>query len=192
MKYQYQCEGCDARTESEMPLGFDRQCGTCKIRIDPFNDAAINANEGKPTDVWEEKNWGKVRHVFNDSGRSFSDLRVVAGQRCSLHFHEDRSNTFQVVDAQIVVEWFGAVEWGCEVEDKAINLHECDNGRIVIKPPARPYRSELLTEGACLVIPPMVWHRFRVLRPGTLLELYFGSDVRLDDIVRLDVGCPDV
>jgi len=141
---------------------------------------------------WADKNWGKVRHVFNDDGFSFSDLRVVAGERCSLHFHEERANTFQCVDAQLIVEWWGPTNQ-CSRQDPLGWQYE-ETNRYFLHPLESPMQSILLGEGACLVIEPMIWHRFRVVKPGTLLELYFaqpGKTVRLDDIIRFDKGGPD-
>jgi hypothetical protein len=42
-----------------------------------------------------------------------------------------------------------------------------------------------------LVVPSMIWHRFRVLRTGRMVEVYWadqGGEVNKDDIIREDVG----
>lgn len=121
---------------------------------------------------WERKNWGRVRHDFSNEHYSTSHLEVIPGQRSSIHYHESRYNTFQVVDAQIIVETFESPVAGSTETPVIIDS-------ILLGP----------LQTAC--IKPLVWHRFRTLRRGTIFELYFGDDVRLDDIVRHGVGGPD-
>ncbi len=133
---------------------------------------------------WIQKCWGRVRHVFNEDGFSFSELEVIAGQRSSIHFHRERANTFQVVDAEIIVETF-----------KKVVFRE-DWIRQPFDPPdVAKCKASLLRIGDCFSIPSLIWHRFRTLRPGKVLELYYpdrGGTVRLDDIERFDKGGPDV
>ena len=115
----------------------------------------------------ETKCWGKVQHIFGSPFAAVSKLQVEAGWRCSCHSHRARYNMFAVTSGAIVVE-----EWQHGI--KALTL---------------------LGAGEVLTVPPGVVHRFRVLRRGSLTEVYWPIDANhicnVFDIVRLDEGGPD-
>ena len=138
-------------------------------------------SQSKPQ--WEPKNWGRVWHRFYDAHVGESLLEVVAGQRCSMHYHEQRANAFVCISAEINVEVYGNA------------AHQND-----VNPYKIPYRDihasgpciARLTAGSAVVILPRVWHLFKVKKPGRVVEIYYCSDgtaPRQDDIVRFDVGC---
>ena len=117
------------------------------------------------TPLWEEKCWGRVQHIFASSHAAVSILEVNAGWRCSIHLHEDRVNLFAVQSGLLVVEMFEPMN----------SMH-------------------LLKPGDRLEVPSWCDHRFRVLESGHVTEVYwpaFDGIVRLDDIVRRDVGRRD-
>jgi mannose-6-phosphate isomerase-like protein (cupin superfamily) len=115
----------------------------------------------------EAKVWGSVRHCFSDAGAAVSVLWTVAGAYCSRHSHADRVNRFVVVSGEIAIETFN--ERGDQVE-----------------------KYEVLRQGDMLDVPAGVVHRFTVIEPGVVVEVYFpareGVTVRADDIKRLDYG----
>lgn len=117
----------------------------------------------------EEKNWGRVTHVFALPHVAVSYLEVRAGQCCSRHVHEERANMFAMLDGCLVVE-----EWPEGI--------------------GRPSKLRALTPGENYSVPSGVWHRFRVRQSGSVIEVYWadrGGTVRLDDIERADVGSAD-
>ena len=118
---------------------------------------------------WEDKAWGKVRHVFSTPEVAISYLEVVAGTRSSWHRHADRNNSFHVGRGMIVVECIDQIT-GAKWQRKLID-----------------HLSFTVEAG--------ILHRFRVIESGHLVEIYWpreaGVAVRLDDIERIDHGGPD-
>lgn len=116
--------------------------------------------------VRESKVWGHVTHVFHSPQAAVSLLEVEAGFRCSKHFHQQRSNLFALIDGMVCIEmWEGS--------KRTLNL---------------------LRPGDLFTVPSMLWHRFRVLESGKMIEVYWpdhGGIVKLDDIIREDQGGPD-
>ena len=116
----------------------------------------------------EAKVWGSVWHVFSSPFASFSYLEVKEGTRCSIHKHRQRANQFFVLEGSILVERF-----------------DPDNF-------AEPLDDFVLTEGFVYTVPSEIWHRFKVMRSGRVIEIYFpdreGAVCRMDDIERFDVG----
>ncbi len=119
---------------------------------------------------WEEKNWGRVMHVFSSPHAAVSCLEVTAGQQCSRHMHRERINQFMVLEGSIVVEWWD-VEWR---EPLLIGKH-----------------IKALTPGKTCCVLDNVWHRFRVIESGRVVEVYWSAPngkVAVEDIRRFDVG----
>lgn len=117
---------------------------------------------------WETKCWGRVWHRFNDEIINESLLEVNKGYQCSIHWHNDRWNCFISIDATIGIETFGPSTSVPRFNDQ-----------IIIKP------------GESHIIPPRIWHRFYILEPGKIIEVYWttnGSICNVNDINRLDVG----
>lgn len=115
----------------------------------------------------EKKCWGSVAHVFHSLEAATSFLNVDAGWQCSRHYHKHRANQFFVISGRIIVE-----EWAETLPGK----------RHVM----------VLGPGMSCVVQNMNWHRFKVLDSGSMVEVYWSDRiefiVRLDDIVRYDVG----
>ena len=123
---------------------------------------------------WEKKCWGKVLHVFKSSNAAVSHLKINRGFRCSKHKHKFRANLFAVVTGVVLIE-----EWVVDDEDWDGSEH----------------RETSLQSGQVYVVPSGVWHRFRVIESGTMVEVYWpvrDGFVSMDDIVRMDEGGPDV
>lgn len=113
---------------------------------------------------YEKKCWGECAHVFASDHAAVSHLLVRMGYRCSRHVHKHRANAFNVLSGEILVE-----EWGPGLRAETIRLI--------------PGRSHTVPSG--------VLHRFRVVKSGEVIEVYWpdnGGVVRLDDIERLDHG----
>lgn len=125
-----------------------------------------NSQGAMRTEV-EGKVWGSARHVFNSPHAAVSILETKVGGYCSKHFHSQRVNRFIVESGSInVIEY----DPGGELEITRIRLN-----------PGDVYDVE-----AGIV------HRFEVLEPGIVVEVYFpakpGYSVSHDDITRLDLG----
>jgi len=125
----------------------------------------------------EEKVWGSVQHIFSNPYAAVSCLTVKKGYRCSIHYHEDRVNIFNVLEGKIIVECFGLA-----LGDRR-------------DPQPSPSTRVTLLPGDTFDVGPYYWHRFRVLESGRVVEVYYvpdrrydGSTVRLDDITRWDEG----
>lgn len=119
---------------------------------------------------WEEKVWGQVMHIFESPHAAVSLLEIKAGFRCSVHHHIHRINQFTVTGGSIVVEEYSRVEGFPKT--KHVHLHR----------------------GDVHIIPVGVWHCFRVLESGSVVENYWsanGEEVSIEDIIRIDIGGPD-
>lgn len=113
--------------------------------------------------LWEGKIWGKVQHTFVSDKASISYLHTTQG-RCSVHYHQHRHNFFQVILGKIEI----------------ISVGMSSIPSRFILPPGESTR-------VYAGIP----HWFRVIEPAEVIELYWTTDghpVRIDDIVRFDIG----
>jgi len=120
----------------------------------------------KPT--WEEKCWGRAWHRFYDEHLGESLLEVNKGWQCSIHWHADRWNSFISTNAVLEIECFGS----CKNEPSLET-------------------STILEPGNSFAVMPKIWHRFRVLESGKIIETYWtndGSLCKFDDIIRWDEG----
>lgn len=116
---------------------------------------------------WENKVWGRVQHIFSSPHAAVSYLEVEEGTCCSRHYHRWRANLFYCLDAELVIEtWV--------VGDRRLSF---------------------LRPGDGYTVPSGILHRFRVLKSGKVIEVYWPDKesvtVSIHDIVRLDEGGPD-
>jgi len=113
---------------------------------------------------WEEKVWGWAWHIHASDQTAVSFLVTEKGFRCSRHSHRDRVNLFAVVAGKIAVQ-----EW-----------HDGNLKEIILSP------------GQTYKVHNKILHRFRVLKSGMVIEVYWvDAKVDLDDIHRLDQGGVD-
>ena len=119
----------------------------------------------------EEKVWGTVTHIFCSDDVALSHLETMAGYRCSAHRHEDRVNFFLCLTGKIVVK-----QWSEHSIEPKLSF------------------ALTLRKGESCVVPNGMSHQFEVVESGTVVEVYWPGKgcgpVRLDDIVRYDVGGP--
>ena len=118
--------------------------------------------------VWENKCWGRVLHTFHSSDIAMSYLETKKGFQCSCHCHKDRINFFLCVEGSIVVrKWLST------------NLKG-------------PSSKRQLWPGGSMSVGCSIFHQFEVVESGKVVEVYWSGNgpVRLDDIVRLNVGGP--
>ena len=115
----------------------------------------------------ERKIWGNARHVFASPHAAVSILDTYHGGYCSRHFHAERVNRFVVQTGSIyVVEYDpgGTIEVS-RAKLQSGDVHDVEAG---------------------------VVHRFEVIEPGLVIEVYYPSRpldrVSHGDIVRLDAG----
>ncbi len=117
----------------------------------------------------EEKIWGEVQHIFASEHAAVSCLELKADFRCSCHCHKERANLFALSEGCVCVE-----QWN----------HGLD----------RPSTITILQPGQVHTVYSGVYHRFRVIASGKLVEVYWpdeGGVVSMDDIVRHNEGGPD-
>lgn len=119
---------------------------------------------------FEKKCWGWVRHEFYSDDVGLSRLELDPNFRCSCHYHKERINQFTTIKGKICIEWWpGGLD--------------------------RPSKMCVLSEGETFLVPVGVWHRFRTMAGGRVIELYWPDDVfnkvQFDDIVREDEGGAD-
>ena len=127
--------------------------------------ARATNNEVTLNVIQEVKAWGRVRHLFDTPQCAVSVLEVVKGGYSSRHYHEWRINRFLVQSGQIeVVHYNGSIE-----------------ERFVLNP------------GDVHDVPAKVVHRFEVIEPGIVIEVYWpAAGVTITDIKRLDTGGSNV
>ena len=117
--------------------------------------------------VVEQKVWGTARHVFDSQHAAVSILETVSGGYCSRHSHAQRVNRFIAQSGVIDV---------VEYDDKGDEIRAINR----------------LGPGEVWDVQAGVVHRFEVVEPGLVIEVYFpakpGCKVSLDDIQRLDIG----
>lgn len=125
--------------------------------------------------VTEDKVWGKVQHIFASPHAGVSCLIVKAGYQCSIHYHEKRGNLFTVLEGEIVVETF---ECTPRIPFDLANVVR--------------FKRIKLTPGRSYSVDPLIWHRFKVIQSGRVVEVYWNAlgDVDQKDIVRFDQGGP--
>jgi mannose-6-phosphate isomerase-like protein (cupin superfamily) len=123
---------------------------------------------GEP--VLVNKAWGSCIHLFNSPHAAVSYLKLKEGTRCSCHKHTQRVNQFYLLSGKVVIE-----QW--------------------IDGPESPRIPKTLFPGDSFTVPIEVWHRFRVIESGEMIEVYWPynayAKVMLDDIVRFDEGGDD-
>ena len=113
--------------------------------------------------MWVDKIWGRTRELINSPFYSRSELDVIAGGYCSLHYHRSRANRFLVGTARIRV----IMMYGPKVD-------VCDLG-----------------PDNLLDVPSLVPHMFCVYAAGSVIEEYYpdrGGVVEQNDIIRLYEG----
>lgn len=115
----------------------------------------------------ETKVWGTATHVFASPQAAVSILDTLKGGYCSRHFHSQRVNRFVV-------------------HTGVINVVEYDPGGTV------EVSRTKLQSGDMHDVEAGVVHRFEVVEPGLVVEIYYPSRpqdrVSQDDIIRLDLG----
>ena len=117
---------------------------------------------------WEDKIWGRVHHIFASLTAAVSCLEVDKGFQCSIHRHKDRINQFTILEGSVCIE-----HWPTGLDNPSI--------------------MKVLLPGDTRFMHNGIWHRFRVIRSGRIIEVYWsGNDmpVRWDDIERIDEGGP--
>lgn len=114
---------------------------------------------------WEAKAWGRVWH-FRQDIRVLGDLlEVQAGHRSSWHKHTAMDNHFAVLSGAVVIEQ--------------------------VDPITQHLKVTVLRASQSLLVAACVFHRFRVIESGTLIETYTPAAPRSKDIVRFDQGGQD-
>lgn len=112
---------------------------------------------------YEDKVWGKTAEIIHNKDISIHHLKLMAGGRCSIHYHKYRSNYFYVTKGRVLIETWGQFSSVMTV----------------------------LSVGETLSIPVMMSHRFTVLNEGEMYETYYpkrGKGCDRDDIVRIKEG----
>jgi len=116
-----------------------------------------DASLGDPPLQWTSKPWGRTAKVAQEP---LTYLALTESGYTSEHRHLESSNVFHVITGCIDVE-----------------AHDRINGE---------YAYERLEEGDSLTVPAGVWHRFIVVDPGVMVEVYDNRSMTCvdDDIDR--------
>lgn len=111
----------------------------------------------------ESKCWGNTRRVGIGSHWDIHYLQLVQGGYCSRHRHTNKWNLFYVASGRVAVEFFNDGE-------------------------SEPYKIVEIGPDERLTVPSRVWHRFRVLENGSMIEVYWPDRWNPDDIERAEEG----
>ena len=115
----------------------------------------------------EEKIWGTTRVIFSAQRYSKHYLVVKANSYCSLHYHENRANDFELIKGKVEVISF----YGPQI------------------------KKNVLTSGNKLTIPSLVPHIFFAHEDSIMTEEYHGdrghNTIHESDIVRIMNGGKD-
>ena len=103
--------------------------------------------------------WGNEVEIHNGDGYCGRVLHVERGQKSSLHYHLEKSETFYVLSGRLSV-------------DLSFDLHK---------------ENIILTDGDSIDIPRFVLHRFIGLEDSVVLEIS-TEDRGEEDIVRVEEG----
>lgn len=106
--------------------------------------------------IWQQKPWGWTACQFAGERFQFHQCHVLAGGFSSLHRHSGMWNRIYCRDAIVEIDL-----------------------------PDMPQRMIRVNPGKIADIGPGTWHRFRVIKSGSLWESYWG-DCDLSDIERKD------
>lgn len=143
---------------------------------------------------WEEKDWGRVLHVFCSEQAAVSHLEVRCGFRCSMHRHRKRANQFVVVSGSLLVE----VPSLAEVKALASLMDARSSEKALFDVIAyQPATTDLvlILPGQSFTVKSRIYHRFRCPEDAVVIEIYWPDRrrcvVRFDDIERLDEGGVD-
>lgn len=134
---------------------------------------------------WQIKCWGKVWHRFNDHLINESLLIVNEGWQCSIHLHKHRYNAFIATTATLGIE-----VWSIKHNTQLVNTSHTIGSKSIadIIPPDQVH---YVRPGQCFIIEPNVFHRFYVICPGQVIELYWTANdhqCSIDDIYRIEEG----
>ena len=111
--------------------------------------------------VTVKKSWGSERWVVNTANYCGKELIVLPGKQCSWHYHENKDETFLVVQGNLRV-WVSVGDDEAEAE------------------------MMVLSKGDSLHLPPGTRHRFLGITKVILLE--FSTHHDDNDSIRLSAG----
>jgi mannose-6-phosphate isomerase-like protein (cupin superfamily) len=106
------------------------------------------------------KVWGWTMEVFRRNNVLVNRIETIPKRFCSKHHHQHKFNMFFVERGKLLVR-----VWGDKLVDDTIlgPLESC-------------------------VVPPGVWHQFRVIEPDTVAYEFYWQEMIGEDIVRATVG----
>jgi len=107
-----------------------------------------------------EKPWGREELIEHNDNYVVKKLVMNKGHRCSLQYHELKTETFYVLEGRLLLS-IGSLN----MENKEYDLEERE-----------------MLPGASLTVPPFTVHRMKGLEDSVYLE---ASTTELDDVVRL-------
>ena len=113
------------------------------------------------------KGWGEERWLHNDELYCGKILVVLQGKRCSLHYHQLKTETFYIAKGRVRME-----------------LTDLQSARL--EPPVINEVHEL-GEGDCILLTPGMVHRFTGLEPENHI-FEFSTQHFDDDSLRIEKG----
>lgn len=110
--------------------------------------------------IIQGKVWGTTSQLFNKNNVEIHRITGIKGGYSSRHTHTSKFNLFFVEEGSIIVR-----VWKGESVDETV-----------------------LTKGMACTIAPGELHQFEVLEDGTVAFEVYWTELKEDDINRLDVG----
>ena len=133
---------------------------------------------------WVPKGWGGEHIVVNTPEYCGKRLFVLAGRRCSWHFHEKKDETFCVQSGHI---WLWVAPPDCDDWPLPCASFHFPGHRRPLRPTDNPLGMHLsLRPGGVFHIPPGTRHRFEAVEDTWLLEFSTHDDPA--DSIRIEAG----
>jgi len=140
---------------------------------------------GGVSDVIESKPWGSVEHLVGpvaarvvDQDAVVDKMQLMPGGYSSLHLHKTRANLFILISGRLdVIEYVrqstGERPGEGLTAEQLSEFLEADAKRLDAW--REVGRSALSNRGDSVTVPPNKAHRFEVLEPSVLLEVYWST-----------------
>ena len=118
----------------------------------------------------QDKLWGKNTVVYTSDKAILCFAEIEPNSHCSVHYHENRHNWFQVMEGSLGIEIWEKREGAEDREPDVVTWIDAVNGPICI--PAGQVHRFITRKQSC-----------------KLVEIYtpFGGELSVDDITRLKI-----
>lgn len=111
-----------------------------------------------------KKNWGAEFWITNSQLYCMKILLIERDKMCSIHYHNEKDETFHIVDGYVCIELWNNINKPYFDENK-------------------PDNRMLFWPGSSIHIPPKIPHRFLGKKPSSIIEV--STHHKDDDSIRL-------